>query len=135
MSIQETKRINGFFKDFDFSMVKNPLTNDIGSKTDLNAINQSLRNLLSTNFYERAFHPEIGSNIRRILFEPADAITIADLRQAITETVENFEPRVDLLDLIITDNSSKNSYSVKLIYQINLKETPVELDVVLERIR
>ena len=123
------------YKDFDLSFSRHPLTNDVGVKTDANAINQSIRNLLNTSFYERSFHPEIGSNIREILFEPADAITINDLKISIRNIIGNYEPRATLIDLIVTDNSEKNAYGVMVVYRINLEREPITLNVVLKRLR
>lgn len=135
MATQHTFKRSNIFRDIDLSFSRHPLTNDVGVKTDVNAINQSLRSLVATNFYERPFQPEIGCNIRALLFEPADPITIADLRQAITDTITNHEPRVQLLDLVIEDLSDNNAYNVRIVYQINMTQDPVHLDVILERLR
>ena len=133
--VQQTFQKKNIFKDFDISMSKHPLTNDVGVKTDINAINQSIRNLLYTSYYERPFQPLVGSNLRTILFEPADTITRNDLKQAITSIIGNYEPRVTLENLIIVDQSDKNAYRVTIVYKINMTQEPVELNVVLKRLR
>ena len=133
--VQQTFQKKNIFKDFDISMSKHPLTNDVGVKTDINAINQSIRNLLYTSYYERPFQPLVGSNLRTILFEPADTITRNDLKQAITSIIGNYEPRVTLENLIIVDESDKNAYRVTIVYKININQEPVELNVVLKRLR
>lgn len=135
MATSHTFQRKDVFRDFDLSFNRNPLTNDIAVKTDINAINQSLRSLLNTNYYERPFQPRIGSNIKRILFEPADSITIADLKQAIRDTISNYEPRVNLFEVVIEDQSERNSYLVRVVYNINNREEPVSLAVILERLR
>ena len=135
MTTLHTFQRKDIFKDFDMSFSKNPITNDIALKSDVNAINQSLRSLLNTNYYERLFQPRIGSNIKRLLFEPADPITIADLRQAIKDTITNYEPRVSLLQLMIEDQSDLNAYIIKIVYNINTRDEPVSLAVTLERLR
>jgi len=135
MATSHTFQRKDVFRDFDLSFNRNPLTNDIAVKTDINAINQSLRSLLNTNYYERPFQPRIGSNIKRILFEPADSITIADLKQAIRDTISNYEPRVNLFEVVIEDQSERNSYLVRIVYNINNREEPVSLAVILERLR
>lgn len=133
--INQTFQRSNVYKDFDISFSSHPLTGDIGVKTDVNSIDQSIRNLISTNFYERPFRPQIGSNIRAILFEPADAITIDDLRQAISETIGNFEPRVSLDNIFIEDLPDRNSYNIQIVYRIrNLNEVST-LTVVLQRLR
>ena len=133
--VTQTFQKKNIYKDFDISMSKHPLTNDVGVKTDINAINQSIRNLLYTSYYERPFQPLVGSNLRTILFEPADTITRNDLKQAITSIIGNYEPRVTLENLIIVDQSDKNAYRVTIVYKINITQEPVELNVVLKRLR
>lgn len=123
------------YKDFDINFTRNPLTNDIAIKKDVNAISQSLRNLVFTNFYERPFHPEIGCNVRSLLFQPADAITIVDLRSAIKETINNYEPRVTIQSVFVEDNSDRNQYFVRIVYTTQIITTPTEFDFILERLR
>ena len=133
--VQQTFQRKNIYKDFDISMSRHPLTNDVGVKTDINAINQSIRNLLYTNYYERPFQPMVGSNLRAILFEPADTITKNDLKQAITSIIGNYEPRVTLENLIVSDDPDRNSYRVTIVYKININQEPIELSVVLKRLR
>jgi len=122
--VQHTFENKNIYKDFDLSFSRNPLTNDIGKKTDANAINQSMKMLLSTSFYERPFRPQVGSNLRRILFEPADPITIQDLRASIESLILNYEPRVQILDIKINDNAENNAYDLTIEYSlVNLIQT------------
>jgi len=122
--VQHTFENKNVYKDFDLSFSRNPLTNDIGKKTDANAINQSMKMLLSTSFYERPFRPQVGSNLRRILFEPADPITIQDLRASIESLILNYEPRVQILDIKINDNVENNAYDLTIEYSlVNLVQT------------
>jgi len=116
--VQHTFENKNVYKDFDLSFSRNPLTNDIGKKTDANAINQSMKMLLSTSFYERPFRPQVGSNLRRILFEPADPITIQDLRASIESLILNYEPRVQILDIKINDNAENNAYDLTIEYSL-----------------
>lgn len=135
MALQQTFQRSNVFRDFDLSFNKHPLQKDLSVKTDVNAINQSLRSLVNTNYYERLFQPEIGCNIRALLFEPADLITIADIRQAITDTIINHEPRVQLIQVVVEDQADNNTYLVKIIYTISYKTEPVVFDLILERLR
>lgn len=135
MAIQQTFRERNIYKDFDLSFTMNPLTKDIGVKTDVNAIIQAVKNLLNTNYYERPFEPRIGSKIRSILFEPADPITISDLRSAIAETIGNYEPRVLVKDIEIKDLSDKNAYHINLIMVIQGYSESREVAITLKRLR
>jgi len=122
--VQHTFENKNIYKDFDLSFSRNPLTNDIGKKTDANAINQSMKMLLNTSYYERPFRPQVGSNLRRILFEPADPITIQDLRASIESLILNYEPRVQILDIKINDNAENNAYDLTIEYSlVNLVQT------------
>jgi len=122
--VQHTFENKNVYKDFDLSFSRNPLTNDIGKKTDANAINQSMKMLLNTSYYERPFRPQVGSNLRRILFEPADPITIQDLRASIESLILNYEPRVQILDIKINDNAENNAYDLTIEYSlVNLVQT------------
>jgi phage baseplate assembly protein W len=135
MATSQTFQRSNIFKDFDMSFSKHPLTGDVGVKTDINSINQALRNLINTNYFDRLFQPLVGCNIRAILFEPADPITIADLRQAIRDTITNYEPRVTLSDIFVEDLSDRNQYNIRIVYFVNYKAEPIQLDVILERLR
>jgi len=135
MAVNQTFQRTNVYKDFDTSFNLHPLTGDLGTKSDVNSINQSIRNLVNTNFYERPFRPQIGCNIRAILFEPADPITVDDLRQAINETIGNYEPRVSVTSIFIEDLPDRNSYNVQITYRIrNLNEIST-LSIVLQRLR
>ena len=63
-------RSTNIFKDISLSFARHPITGDIAKLSDVDAVKRSVRNLINTNFYERPFHPEIGSDIRATLFEP-----------------------------------------------------------------
>ena len=134
MKNQTTQNTN-LYKDIDFNLTKHPLTNDVAVKSDANAIEQSLKSLLATSYYERFFQPEVGSNIRAILFEPADPITATDLRSAISNLIRNYEPRVNLINITIEDNSERNAYNIMLTYSFANAPSPVTLKVLLERLR
>jgi phage baseplate assembly protein W len=106
------------YSDIDTLFIPNPVTGDINPIKDIEAIKKSVINLILTNFYERPFQPEIGCNVRGLLFEPADPITISDLEDAAKQVLENFEPRVAVLDVSATDDPDNNSYSMTIQFQI-----------------
>jgi phage baseplate assembly protein W len=123
------------YSDIDTLFVPNPVTGDINPIKDIEAIKKSVINLILTNFYERPFQPEIGCNVRGLLFEPADPITISDLEDAAKQVLENFEPRVAVLDVSATDDPDNNSYSMTIQFQILSTEQVSEVTTVLERLR
>lgn len=132
---QQTFQRSDIYRDFDLSMSRNPLTNDVSKKADINSINQSLKMLFNTYFYERPFRPQIGANVRALLFEPVDIITIMDIKSAIEETIINNEPRVNIRDVKIRDLPDKNAYSVFLEYTILNTQEAKEIEFTLKRLR
>ena len=121
--------------DLDLSFVPNPMTGDINPIKDIEAIKNSVKNLISTNFQERPFQPEIGSGIRGLLFELADPITMHDIEMAITRTIENFEPRVIVQNVEIGDDVDNNAYNVSITFQILATEQIGTATIILERLR
>lgn len=123
------------YSDFNNSFTQNPITNDLGRITNQNAIRQSLINLINTDKYERLLNPLIGSNIRRALFEPANGRTTVILQSAIKETIDNFEPRVNLLDVICAPFPDQNGYQVNIKYSITMSSAIQNLSFPLVRAR
>lgn len=110
--------MSGFYTDLDFSMFRNPVTDDVAKKLDDNAIKQSLKNLILLRKFESPFHPEICSQVTDSLFETFTPLTKSVLERAITYTIENFEHRVDLISVDVTDDSIHNAIVVTIRYQI-----------------
>jgi len=123
------------YADLDLLFRPNPVTGDINPVRDIEAIKRSIKNLIFTNYNERPFQPEIGSGIRDILFEPADEITIHDLKEAVIRTVDNFEPRISLLNVDVVDNADNNEYTVNIEFIILANEQIGSSTLILERLR
>ena len=123
------------FSDLDFNFTAHPVTGDVVRRFDENAIKSSIKHLLLTRNYERPFHSEIGSPIRRLLFENATPLTIASMKRAIEDVINNFEPRVDLLDVKVYDNLDNNAVSVTITFKIKNTSNPITLDLALQRTR
>ena len=123
------------FSDIDFNFTRHPVTDDVTLKLDEQAVKQSVRALVLTGNYERPFHSEIGSNIRALLFEPAGPMFDALLKRAISDTILNFEPRVDLIDIRLRNNFDSNEVNVSIEFTIVNTLRPITLDVALKRTR
>ena len=123
------------FKDLDLNFTIHPIRKDINTHKNEYAIINSVKNLVLTNHYERPFQPEIGSNIRRLLFENVDSITAAQIEREITETVENFEPRVRVSKVTAAADPDNNGYKVTLEFFIINNANPITINFFLERIR
>ena len=118
------------------NFTRNPVTGDVATVTDVNAVKRSIRNLLLTNHYDRPFHPEIGSNIRATLFENLSPITAALLSRNIETVIKTYEPRVELSSIKAIPNIDRNAYDVSIeFFVVNSPGELVTLDVLLERVR
>ena len=124
------------YKDIALSFEKNSNTKDVIIKKDIEAVKQSVRNLILTNHYERPFHPEIGSNVTSILFEPMNPITANSLTRIIEEVIVNFEPRARLVSVDARPNLARNAYEVTISFYVrNIPGELVQLNTLLERSR
>ena len=123
------------YSDFDFAFLRHPNTHDITIIKDIDAVKQSVKNLILTFRGERPFNPDLGSNVRALLFEPADYFTEFDLKEAIEETVLNFEPRVRLLNTDVTSEDDYNRFRVSIEFQMITTLQTGSTEFYLERIR
>ena len=123
------------FSDLDLNFTAHPVTKDISRRYDENAIKTSLKNLILTRNFERPFHSEIGSPINALLFEPPSPMLNITLQRAIVDVVNNFEPRVDLLDVNVLSSPDENSLYVTITFKIVNTQQPLTLDLTLERTR
>ena len=130
-----TIKSNRSFVDLDLNFNVHPTTKDINKFKNENAIINSVKNLVLTNHYERPFQPDLGSNLKRLLFEPVDNATAALLEREITETIENFEPRVQLRDVTASGFPDENGYKVEIVFYLINNPDPVTVDFFLERVR
>ena len=96
-----SKRSNRIYKDLDLNFGRNVVTGDVNKLTDVEAVKRSVRNLINTSHFERPFHPEIGSDVRRMLFEPMTPLTALNLQRKVGEVLNNFEPRIKLVQILL----------------------------------
>lgn len=123
------------FSDLNLAFTAHPATGQVTRKTDREAVRQSVKSLVLTNFYERPFKPDIGCSIRSFLFELWTPVNRQRMENAIKEVIANYEPRAQLLNVIVQDNPDYNSLVVNIVFRTKNDPTPVQLDVILERVR
>ena len=123
------------YKDLDLNFTPHPVKKDVNKHVNERAIINSVKNLVSTNFYERPFRPEIGSGLRSLLFENVDPIISAQIERAIIETILNYEPRVNVTEVIATAYPDENRYNISMTFFIINNPNPITIDFFLERIR
>lgn len=125
------------YQDFDLQFKAHPNTGDIPMLKNTKAIIRSVRNLLLTNMYDHPYNPSLYSGLLGALFENFDPILVQQLKNAIRDVLINWEPRVEYLDSVISNEEEldRNSISIKLyVRPINSKQS-VEIPLLLERIR
>ena len=127
--------ISRTFSDLDLNFTKHPVRDDVNILTAERAVINSVKNLILTNHYERPFQPDLGSNIRRLLFENADSITASLLEREIQQTIENFEPRARVKDIKVIAKFDENGFEVELTFYIVNVTAPITINFFLERIR
>jgi phage baseplate assembly protein W len=123
------------FKDIDLSFVPHPTTGDLLAKFDEEAIKNAVKNLVLTKHYERAFHSEIGSSVSGLLFEIASPGLEIVLKQEIADVINNFEPRVELLDIEVLFTPDANSVQVTITFRIRNTTRPIVVRFALNRTR
>tara|TARA_B100000676_G_C17776871_1_gene679740 strand:+ start:203 stop:604 length:402 start_codon:yes stop_codon:yes gene_type:complete len=128
------KRQDVVYSDIRSDVAFHPASNDILLNTNELAIQNSIKNLLMTNRYERPFQPNIGSDVKQMLFENFSMLTEARVRNAIIETIENFEPRCNIIDVIVAGDPDNNRFDVEITFNVVNKQTPVTFDVILSRV-
>ena len=127
-----------YFSDLDTQFTQNPVSDDVATLKNFESIKRSIRNIISTNKGERPLNPEFGSNVRYLLFEPdSDLVRIA-LEDEIRAQILNFEPRVELLSVTVSNTSDRiDNYELDVIIEFSPRNSQqvANLNVVLEIVR
>jgi phage baseplate assembly protein W len=123
------------YKDLDLNFNIHPVKKDITKHVNEYAVINSVKNLVSLNFFEKPFRPEIGSGLRSLLFENIDTILSSRIERAIEEVILNYEPRVSVSSVNATAYPDENRYNVTMTFFIINNPNPITIDFFLERIR
>ena len=130
------QRLSKGFKDLSASFQTNPLSNDLIALKNESAIARSVRNLVLTIQGERPFQPVLGTGVSRLLFENMDKLTASAIRSELRTTIENYEPRVEINEIIVEADFERNAFDVTLQYFIIGMDVPEqELTFALEPTR
>ena len=131
----ESTRSSRIFKDLNLDFQQNTATKDIQKIKDIEAVKRSVRNLINTNHYEKPFHPEIGSNLRAMLFELMSPQMNHLISKQIENLIINYEPRCNLVEVFAQPMFDRNGYSVQISFMVNNHQEPVIVESFLERLR
>ena len=118
------QRVSKSFKDLSMSFKFNPLSGDLITLKNENAIARAVRNIVLTSPGEKLFNPEFGSSISEILFENVDDITAISIQDEISSSLKNYEPRVELIDVNVDPNFDQNQFDVRITYRIDGVDIP-----------
>ena len=130
------QRFSKGFRDLSASFQTNPLSNDLIALKNESAIARSVRNLVLTAQGERPFQPVLGTGVSRLLFENMDKLTASAIRSELRTTIENYEPRVEINEIIVEADFERNAFDVTLQYFIIGMDVPEqELTFALEPTR
>jgi phage baseplate assembly protein W len=123
------------FKDLDLNFRAHPVTKDVVKKTGTAAVINALRNLILTNQYEKPFRPLFGANIRALLFENVSPVLASVLETEIEKSIQNYEPRVIVESIRVDANPEKNGYNITIKFSINNVESPVKVNMFLQKVQ
>lgn len=127
--------ISPIYSDLDLRLFKTG-ANDISPLTDINAVKNAVKNLVLTNFNDRPYQPELGSNVRALLFEPANAFTAYAIKGEIVRVLEEHEPRINKIVVDVTANPDSNEFLITIQFNIlTIVNTDVEVSFYLSRLR
>ena len=130
------ERISRGFKDISMSFEVNPINSDIIGVNNETAIARSVRNLVITRPGERFFNPNLGSRVYETLFENVDEISAAAIQDEIEETINKYEPRVELMSVKVDPDYDNHEFNVTLVYNvIGIDALPQQLNFALQPTR
>ena len=130
-NVASTKR----YADIDFRFKPHPVTGDVTIKYDSDAITRAVRNIVLTNFYERPFKPSLGSSIRNKHIELSTDRKVNRMAKKVQKVIEDFEPRVENVKVLLGDVSDRNELNVTIFYNIKNSAQTQEMDFTVNRAR
>jgi phage baseplate assembly protein W len=123
------------YSDVDLGFFAHPITGNVSRKVNRDAVRQSVKSLILTDYYDRPFKPNIGCGIRYYLFELFTPAVKQQMESAIRETIANHEPRADVVSVLVEEKQDMHALVISVAFMILNDPNPVVLDVILERVR
>jgi len=120
------------FKDINLSFKRHPVTNDVLTIRDEDAIKRSVKNIIFTILGEKPFEPNFGSVISESLFDLNTSLNEVRVSDEIKQSLLNYEPRIDNINVTVTVAPDTNEMNCTVQYEIvGLPTPPQEVDVLL----
>jgi phage baseplate assembly protein W len=123
------------YSDFKKNLEVSPVSQDITVIRDEDAVKESIKNLILTDRGERLMQPNIGGNIRALLFENITPGILTLIEDQVRTTIELYEPRAELMDVTASSNIDDNIVRVNIVFYVRNNQQPISVDVFLERTR
>tara|TARA_R100000353_G_scaffold48158_1_gene38259 strand:+ start:405 stop:800 length:396 start_codon:yes stop_codon:yes gene_type:complete len=123
------------YKDFDIIFDRHPVTRKLNTLTNNDAVKRSLKNIILTNKFERAYSPNFGSDIKSRLFEQFDTNIADDIANDIEFAVANFEPRVQLIDVLVREVPEQHGITITIKFRARNQVDVDQLELFIERVR
>lgn len=130
-----TRKIESVYSDFHKDLTVNPFSGDLSLKKDEEAVKEALKNIIFMDKGEKLFQPTFGGNIRSMLFELNTPVTLKLIQEQIKTTINNYEPRIELIDVEVYSLIDDNSVVIKILYALRNREEPLQIEFILERTR
>ena len=118
------ERVSRGFKDLSMTFQSNPLNGDLIAIKNVNAITRSIRNIVLTTPGEKFFDPDFGSNVSNLLFENVDDITASQIQEEIEFSINNYEPRVKLINVEVIADNDNASFDTIITYEVIGADVP-----------
>lgn len=123
------------FTDFYNNLTVHPQNKRLVLHTDEQSVKRSIRNILSTNATERFYNPKFGGGLRRFLFEDISEITAGLIKDSIKDSIDRYEPRARVIDVLVTGNEFNNSYEVTVYFEVINSPNAQNIQLTLYRVR
>jgi len=130
-----SKRSGQIYNDLNLDFQQNSATKDIQKITDVESVKRSVRNLINLNHYEKPFHPEMGSNLRAMLFENITPQMSHAIQKQIDLLIKNYEPRAKLVQISTRPQFDRNAYAATISFYVQNSPERVTVESFLERLR
>jgi phage baseplate assembly protein W len=131
----EVARQNENFKDIDLDFIAHPATGDVVKKVGAAAIKRAMRNLVFLKAGEIPFNSRKGGSLHHTLFELYTPATVEILKRQLLELFINYEPRVNVFQIEVEEDKTKNGLNIDINFEILNYNEPERLTLFLERVR
>ena len=116
------------YSDIDNAFERDLRTFDLRKSVDIDAIRNSLRNILQTRKMERRMLPEFGASLEQLLFEPIDDTTAKRIGSIMIDEITYWDPRITVNNVDVIANEDKMRYDITLSY--NIQSSSISRDVI-----